>query len=1820
MDDNSTKPKMQRNSDVVNFQQESLNYNQLLPYYEEIEANSQQLFQKIKHNLALAVENGELRPGAMHWSIQLDNYIHAYGRRFSKDDHIKLVQLLYKLLTIPDLPPLLVQQFGCVLISLLSKKKLLSRDDLQLEWKPLYRLYHEVYYTNYENNTIRLKKIKSCCKPVIFRLMLATRTYFTASATEEMLQEWRPMMYPFDTSIMLKATSYFCSFLPTALLPHEHNQGFKLWFDELMNLYISCLNSPSWEANLVYLFVRLAKENIGYVHWEPYLAKIFQRILNSFNLPVGKRQVPRSKNAMYKANLCAEWIINMMGDKECKVQFYLNQLLRAIENFCHPSNVGAWVGKIQNFLGSLTSAFIYRLRLERKPKKTWVPKIPKEYHITDDDITTFVENIRPIAMLLLFTKHLSDEVALIIQNLSILRPEIMLPPLLDRTFASLTTLTEPHQVIATMVCAAFVSRPLASAGRTIDDKEIRFPSGPSYLMKLLELALPGIDLNDSLKTSTTLIFYMAAFGLIPIVDCSMLASEEALTEEEKELCSLTARFEDILIQFIDRCFEMIENSSNVESLKSYNTIDGESSFNNEDRQFAEGFYRVFMTILSQSSRTLAMVVIKKLFGFVRGHILGDTIAGHICCAIVSAAANAQPEMTLKLFLPYYSRNILEIIETDDFVDEEQVESGLIWYLLVFSKLMTADGRYIIQYKDHIYKVISMSIHLKSKTASNFTCQGFSSLLESLTAVYPGDRSMANDSPSQYNYLKDWAKCYDRRDVVIDWHKPSEAEMEFAHDLMHDFLIQETNKMQDLTTGPINMKREEIHQCLHIIYCILTGAGEALPPWDKPYLSPLVPSVVPYSEEIILCTENTSKFSKNTVCLREIVANCIHTAIGYFLDHVTDDTKSFNLMLSIYDQVLFNYGGQNDHLQEREFLANWWKRLISNKLLGHCNCIRQIVIEKSYLQHLKRRNHIYPCRMTELHQMMISDILKLSVCDYCEIRREAQGLLLLCYESILFSCTYSLPFITDKLKADNSVSHDEFKGALFVLTDADTCKFVCHQWENMQQIWPALVKADHSEKSSILILINKVYQQMCREYATLALKYEVPVECREAARALTGTVSVSNKDGDLFLEEMNNCNRRQYMELVNLLLDLCETGDNNMRWQFLQYCIGFIAQLIRIDIPLLPRAIALFTKNLIHDSIEIRKMAVSAIASICKQLKRKHLKIEISVKNAACAEASSEESDINNDWLVFPLENNRFDVKDWKSNTLIDKPYIGYNNVWPRSILTHAASEQQPKVDRGIQEMTEHEAAMYAVLNSHEFIESLIKLYSLEISKDEAFNMHNYAMFKGIFRNFGDSLLPLFERHVENLFADTEHSSSQKCALEIVAGLVRGSKHWGSEKEQHLWLFLTPLLRKAFNSISRETINDWCTFVTTISKNRDPKRLRSLFSLLFNENIFAGEQASFLDASALSLIRIFVSDMEWKGYEVQNLALKLVSPWLDHQYKDVRSSLGSLLRDIFKFDVAISKNYVSKGPTATKFIESLLPSLSKLFTEDKRSDGNVELVDPEEKQATLRLSETLLEWLISCNRQNSRTPQPYSIATYKLLPLLIGLENQEDDKDLQILCKLAFGYLAQAQLSDAAVDSVMLALTQVVQSNSWHHRYSMLLFIQVMTFRNLFLLFEHTTATSTIEDILLKLIFDEQIEVREMASTTYSGLLRCGFLEVTSVKLSKFRDVVTETKIKRRHNIPSTEFKKVISRRHSAILGLAACIQAFPYDVPPWLPEILIFIGDRLNDPPPIKTTVKSVVSEFKRTHLDNWEEHKQYFTVDQLSALSDFLISPSYYA
>ena len=60
-------------------------------------------------------------------------------------------------------------------------------------------------------------------------------------------------------------------------------------------------------------------------------------------------------------------------------------------------------------------------------------------------------------------------------------------------YAAFETLTEPHQLFATLQCVAVVGRPLLGDVHG-------FPEGKSHLFPLLTLTLPGIDPNDYKKT------------------------------------------------------------------------------------------------------------------------------------------------------------------------------------------------------------------------------------------------------------------------------------------------------------------------------------------------------------------------------------------------------------------------------------------------------------------------------------------------------------------------------------------------------------------------------------------------------------------------------------------------------------------------------------------------------------------------------------------------------------------------------------------------------------------------------------------------------------------------------------------------------------------------------------------------------------------------------------------------------------------------------------------------------------------------------------------------------------------------------------------------------------------------------------------------------------------------------------------------------------------------------------------------------------------------------------------------------------------------
>jgi hypothetical protein len=56
-----------------------------------------------------------------------------------------------------------------------------------------------------------------------------------------------------------------------------------------------------------------------------------------------------------------------------------------------------------------------------------------------------------------------------------------------------------------------------------------------------------------------------------------------------------------------------------------------------------------------------------------------------------------------------------------------------------------------------------------------------------------------------------------------------------------------------------------------------------------------------------------------------------------------------------------------------------------------------------------------------------------------------------------------------------------------------------------------------------------------------------------------------------------------------------------------------------------------------------------------------------------------------------------------------------------------------------------------------------------------------------------------------------------------------------------------------------------------------------------------------------------------------------------------------------------------------------------------------------------------------------------------------------------------------------------------------------------------------------------------------------------------------------------------------------VLGLSALIAAFPYEIPDWVPDVLVQLSKHISDPGPISSTVRATFSEFRRTHQDTWQ-------------------------
>ncbi|CAF5108102.1 unnamed protein product, partial [Rotaria sp. Silwood1] len=418
---------------------------------------------------------------------------------------------------------------------------------------------------------------------------------------------------------------------------------------------------------MICIFSSVAWNNIGYIDWEPWLSKIFTRTLHGFSLPISKIKTS-SITSGYIISYIAKWII-------------------AIKNFYHPSDTEDFQEKLVEFLVKLAEYFVDRVHLENQVDSLWFISLHKSSRLTEENIIDFVNCIKEYVFISIFNKNYGKKAAEACRYLSILRPELIVPIIIEKHFSSIDNITEPHRFISIMNCLTCLSR-------SIVQQTLIYSQGQIYVISLLMSVLPGIDLNE---TSIILDFLNSIFKLIICSDCSLAI------EIRNDLT-------DIEILSTD-----ISNDNDIEYISIQSKL-----------------ISIISNIVQQRSKEIFQIIREKIIDFVSCPFL-SVKARKLVCGLVLSIVKCNPDEIIKYLLPktYNSiEKLMNTFESNVLLTDHKGDIELIWYSILFSELLHARGSILFIYKQMIMCIFHRYISIINKDAYQTIANAANHLLKS----------------------------------------------------------------------------------------------------------------------------------------------------------------------------------------------------------------------------------------------------------------------------------------------------------------------------------------------------------------------------------------------------------------------------------------------------------------------------------------------------------------------------------------------------------------------------------------------------------------------------------------------------------------------------------------------------------------------------------------------------------------------------------------------------------------------------------------------------------------------------------------------------------------------------------------------------------------------------------------------------------------------------------------------------------------------------------------------------------------------------------
>jgi proteasome activator subunit 4 len=1263
--------------------------------------------------------------------------------------------------------------------------------------------------------------------------------YFPEAANKEILDELLPQLQPLDIGKSDSVMEMLSLFL--------NPNSYELWFDDFMNLW-ETYHYPPWNADIMNLMASTAAMTIGLIDWNPHIPTMFTRILRSLDLPVSYKQMKSAKSQTLCPDASATWIVSVLGPKTDAMK-YLRSFMSTIESYLHPANSGKWVRTISELLAQLVKYFHDRLISEKYKKHPWKPPVPDDYKLREQDITDFVEIFKPVAFQAMYSRIGSNDIGKVFKALADMRPELVLPGILDRVFTTIDSITEPHKFTASLQCLASVANVMVNGRRGSE-------AAKTQVIPLLFAVLPGIDSNDFKKTSITLQYIITQSILIPFVDCSKASTYyDDLTEDESLICEQTAQFEDFVLQFLDRIFVLIESSS-VESTRMEHTSHMDNLKSKLESISEALIQSASHSVLGQCSQPILDSCTKKLVNYVKSRLLEPRVAGPAMSTLCRVFARVNGKDVYRTLLPYLIGAIENYFDdTDEVFELEKQNDEFLYHLVLLSNLVRGNPIEIQDYIDDVIPVMDKLLKCKCKIANRSGANMLTNLVISLSTMQTNDVKTVPEAFTlllkDFLPIRHWARKMNREET-FDWFVPGAKESAVCKRLIYHYLLPILEKFQKYVRNEAEISRDDMCLYLYLVTGVLK-CNNFLNNWSEEPVKIIETVTLMKPLALTLGFDGLEILMPNGENVRLTILNIMHQLQEKILEKSEDDIKSLKQLLAVYEKIHCRLHSNSSYdSQSKSYQLS--KQFQDFKLCRTRKDIRAVVATRVIIQQ-DLRDEVSSPAFTNTHRQLMLDMIKLSTSHYSAVRSIAQSKLFKMFNVYSFAYRTVVDEIAAFLKLDPNENHESFKGALYLIGTNRRHRLILRpDWEIVEKLWLALLKTQLSEKLSILRLMDAITDGINNEFQTIATRIEVSDEIAQMGAGLMVDRSELPDDfmkiGAAKLEIRNKFNEEKFHAICSAILRY--TQENSLHWRYHLLAGTMINDLMHPTSKYPPEVTRVFVNNLIHESIEERSTALRIVNTILKQQKREHPKITIDPFAIAGVPRKSGKLSAgmrdDNMWLQYDPKKLPKSQAEW------DEPRYMYkiNGFfgWSPKVETYAPSSKQPKLDRNLEEMTDHERHFYAFFSQKANVDKLIAFWSLEEKKGkEKFNRSRFWLIKSIFDIFGDfDILDNFVTHLPGLIENKTNESSHRCAAEIVAGILRGAKHWNYEKTAKMYEKIIPLIRAALNSITNETDTFWGTSFATAAEGIDPLKQHFLHEVLLEDPI--KEEKSFIDCSRL----------------------------------------------------------------------------------------------------------------------------------------------------------------------------------------------------------------------------------------------------------------------------------------------------------------------------------------------------------------------------------